>query len=1533
MVATVASIDVTLRLLGADQFQAKMRDSGNISEQTGARVKRSLEGITASSERVSKAAEGLSRSSSAMSSLGFAALKADTSIGVLTKSFTLLGTAVGGLAGGVALNAFKNYADTATNISNRLATVIPIQSQRAEIDKQIFETAQRTRTSYEATANIYSRMSLSAGQLGASQTQILKVTETTQKALQAGGATVSESASIATQLSQALGSGRLAGDELRSIAENSPVLIQAIAKEFSTTVGGLKEMGSEGKLSADRVFKAILAAGTEVDELFDRTKPTIAGGIQQIDNALTRYIGNVDKSLGATNALVGGLQFVAKNLDTIGDSAALAVAALAGPLGARLLGGAGGRVAAPFRDAAATARAGMDTSQSSFEAARLARVEAEAAMKRARSGLDAFDNQPRFRQASGDVQSAYTRQAATVDKLREGSTKLVEKEAAALLKRGEAENVVAQISQAATNRVDAARRTLGTREEKLNDLLAKRPALEQAAAAAGSTPSRGSMKGYYDSLYKVVDARDKLAATNATIALTKRNIEALDEAIARERSSKTPSDFLPQAQARRAAEVARIPGLTSQRDAQGYDLNNREAALRAAEDKIGQAQLSARDAAGKKLIDLDNSISRQRASVAGQTEKLSAAEIAAAASRSASAETLARKQAQLDAAAIASTNQRRAAQQALQEAESRLGGLAGQVGASASTQRAAAVQALSTAEQVFTRSLYQEAEAHTRVEAATRATSATKVAFAGAAKAAGTAVSSLVGFLGGPLGAALTAASVGLIGYELYQARATARVEEHTQALGRLADRLKSIKAEQSNGTVRSDRDIIADRAETEQAAKAVRDRRDALLGTFNKASVRDSAASNLDGITTAPSVLDQAAGKLGVNLSKVVRDLRDLPSSSKEAADAAGTLSNILIEAAKIDPGYSKLAIQAADLGDKYREAAGKLREFEAARQAAIKNAIDNEFDLSLPDDDIETIDKAAQLGRETADAFNMGVNDRIQTGTELTDSLVKQAQDAKTAFEAALGNIDTETLKNALLAVGSSLDTVKANLDGTKISSGEAGAASAAFAQALALIQANQPDLSATVAQISNVTNAYRQMIGLQSVAVAGALTGDAKVAAEAKQREQSLKTLEDRLQRADKSKPAEITRIRRSLPGLNDAEYGRLYDAENPAKKGGGRKPAKSKEQKDGETLAKKLEELDQDTKVSALNDFDQKTVRFAQSAKVASDQIQAFITAARSGDMSSVPPVMQEIYDKMKLLEGVKLAKSALDDIFPGRKLARELEELRAAANASPEIAANIDLIEQRIRVKNAPEWATSFTSSFSDMAKSVVAGTATMADALATFKTKIINLALDVAFKPLENMLTSFMGGAGGAGGNPLGGLLSKLNLGDAFGLSVVPKFAAGVTSLGVISGPGTGTSDSILARVSNGESIINAKATKQHRGLIEALNDNRIPGFANGAVDIAGFGAGLRAQEARMAAGSSAYPQLSGAAAARAAEGAKSELHIHGGAARTEAQTSQGPMGPRTDVFLDKKVAAMLLGGQNTRSALKQIGSGRLTGR
>lgn len=1439
MVATVGSVEVYLRTFGVERFQTDMRGMASISEQTGSKVKRSMEGITSSAERASRAGESFGRSSSAFNSLALSALRAETSITGLSRAFTALGAVVGGLAGGVALNTFKNYADQATNIQNRLAAVIPVQSQRAQIDQQIFETAQRTRTSYESTANIFSRMTLSASNLGATQAQILRTVEITQKALQAGGATTAESASIATQLTQALGAGRLNGDELKSIAENSPVLIQAIAKEFGVGVGALKDLGAEGKLTADRVFKAILNAGEEVDAVFARTTPTIAAGIQQIDNALTRYIGNVDKSIGATKALVGGLEFVARNLDSIGDGAALAVAALAGPLAGRLLTGAATRVTAPYRDARAEAASRTASTVEAAKRAADARLDAEIRLMEAQEKREALEKSPRFRQAAPDVQRAYEQQAKRVDSLREAAAITAERETAALLKRADAEGMVAQASETATSRAERARARLAKRETELQELIARRAQAESKAA------------------------------------------EQLDRQITRQ------------------------------------------------EQRVEKARISEARA-------IENE-ARSQASAARSLPKI---------------------QADADLEARAATAQRRSATQGLSEAERRLGDLAGQVGPSAAAQRTKAIQEVEAAQNVLTRAVAADAAAQASAAAATAQNTRAKAALSSAARTASGAFTGLVGLLGGPLGAALTAASVGTAGYLLYQERAAAQVEEHKKAVDRLIDSTRQLNELNAQGRISTVREQVDATNAAKGALRSTIDSRNSLKEALASALGRATAtggytSDNAGGVDASRplTTIDAAAAKAGLSIEGMRAKLDQLNPGTKEGAALARQLADALLQASTTDAKLGDIAAKADDIARGWEKAASAVDGYAKARQST-PTLLDSPLDYARTTAPVFNANPAieafkAQIKEVKDQILSLGDTDISIEGLDTSrEQIVGFLQDIVEARANAMGALSNKTVPTEIYDLVQAFGNGEMSASAYAVALQDLAQKFPSFQPLIASLTDTTQKALAAEGQIQSLGASVRGLDGLIAnirvkLNVDGVLPNiSALAASEQAKADAALNKVEQAnrvlaLRAAGKDVDAKVLEAQQANPALDAdrarrvfAEQDRLnaqISANRKAARGGG-KGRKSPEQRNEEKLAKKLEELDQDAKVAALNDFDQKTVRFAQSAKVASEQIQAFIAAARSGDMTSIPPTMQEIYDKMRLLEGVKLGKSALDDLFPGRLLAEQIESVRRAAQSSPEIAANLDLIEQRLREKGAPEWAKNFTSSFTDMVKGVATGTATMADALATFKTRVMNLALDAAFKPLERMLTGFLGGGGGDGLTGFSNLFSGMFGGATAGPSPtggVRLFADGY----IAKGPGTGRSDSILARISNGEAVIPAHVVSANRPLVEALVKDRLPKFADGRMpDLGALTAGsLAMQEARLAAAPS--PNLP----SNRDSGMVTEVYVSGGD-KTGAETTMGPRGPRTEITIDKTIAAALLSGSETRAALKKLTGGRMTG-
>lgn len=215
--------------------------------------------------------------------------------------------AAAGIAGGAAgiisseiIDKVGQYADAWTNASNKLRAAGLTATQVSVAQERLVAIAGRSRTDFGAVADLYGKLSLSAEALGANQQQVAIATETVAKAMKLGGASASETASAVLQLGQALSSGTLQGDELRSLLENAPQLARVIAKEFGVSVGQLRELGSQGKLSANQVFTAIVKAQGDVDTAFKQSSRTLGDYYVELSNTITAYVGSIMEAIKAS---------------------------------------------------------------------------------------------------------------------------------------------------------------------------------------------------------------------------------------------------------------------------------------------------------------------------------------------------------------------------------------------------------------------------------------------------------------------------------------------------------------------------------------------------------------------------------------------------------------------------------------------------------------------------------------------------------------------------------------------------------------------------------------------------------------------------------------------------------------------------------------------------------------------------------------------------------------------------------------------------------------------------------------------------------------------------------------------------------------------------------------------------------------------------------------------------------------------------------------------------------------------------------
>lgn len=249
-----------------------------------------------------------------------------------------LRSAIAPLTAALSVREIINYSDAWTEAGNKIAAASQISGLQARSLDELKEGANGARASLEQYVDLYSRLLRTSGMVGASELEVARATDIVAKSLKAGGASTQEQTASLIQLGQAISSGFLQGDELRSLRENAPLLAKAIAEEFGVTIGELKKLGAEGELTSDRVFKAIINGGDAIEEAFKTTKSTIRDAFTRIDNEFTAYVGNAGDANGATQGLIDALNYLAENFEEVAEVVIQLATILAGALAGRAIG-------------------------------------------------------------------------------------------------------------------------------------------------------------------------------------------------------------------------------------------------------------------------------------------------------------------------------------------------------------------------------------------------------------------------------------------------------------------------------------------------------------------------------------------------------------------------------------------------------------------------------------------------------------------------------------------------------------------------------------------------------------------------------------------------------------------------------------------------------------------------------------------------------------------------------------------------------------------------------------------------------------------------------------------------------------------------------------------------------------------------------------------------------------------------------------------------------------------------------------------
>lgn len=214
------------------------------------------------------------------------------------------------MGGLTALKKLVDLSDSMASTKARLNLIVDDGGSVADLEKKIMASAQRSRASYLSTAKAVSQMGLMAGDAFANNDELIAFTETLNKQFVIAGANAAGAEAATLQLTQAMASGVLRGEELNSVFEQAPNVIQSIADYLDVPIGQIRTMASEGQITADIVKNAMISATDEVNAKFESMPLTWGQVFTQAGNI----------ALQVLQPLLNGINWLANNISIIGPA-------------------------------------------------------------------------------------------------------------------------------------------------------------------------------------------------------------------------------------------------------------------------------------------------------------------------------------------------------------------------------------------------------------------------------------------------------------------------------------------------------------------------------------------------------------------------------------------------------------------------------------------------------------------------------------------------------------------------------------------------------------------------------------------------------------------------------------------------------------------------------------------------------------------------------------------------------------------------------------------------------------------------------------------------------------------------------------------------------------------------------------------------------------------------------------------------------------------------------------------------------------
>ncbi|MDF7245190.1 tape measure protein [Proteus mirabilis] len=325
------------------------------------------------------------------------------------RSMQSLSKVAAALTGYLSVSMVASYSEAWTELNNKLSNSVRASESLIDVTQRVFDISQATRSSLDATATLYARLERGTREYNTSAADLAKLTSIINQGFIVSGATAQEAENAIIQLSQGIASGVLRGEEFNSVAEQGSRLMVALADSLGVSIGQLRKMAAEGKLTTDVVVKGLLSQGDAIGKEFAKTTRTMSQAFQEAGNNLTKFLGENTTIKSTVSAFSDAVITISKNLDEL--SSVLTV--IAAVVGSRYVAA----LAMATKSKVMMAAASRQESVATLQSARASEYAANMSVRKAQADLASARSAVALAQAEYNVAKGTLAEATALDNL------------------------------------------------------------------------------------------------------------------------------------------------------------------------------------------------------------------------------------------------------------------------------------------------------------------------------------------------------------------------------------------------------------------------------------------------------------------------------------------------------------------------------------------------------------------------------------------------------------------------------------------------------------------------------------------------------------------------------------------------------------------------------------------------------------------------------------------------------------------------------------------------------------------------------------------------------------------------------------------------------------------------------------------------------------------------------------------------------------------------------------------------------------